>query len=174
MRGVLAIKTWTFTLLILSGANAAICQESRLFPDVVLGSGWQIPVHAKVPSHERHITDPSHHLEISLQDYAVAKVFDVPRYYMDDQKLIVATNTVHTALLTSYSVNGQVFAYSAIVFGVGAAINGQVWWIDRLGSGRYDEFLWSRVTPSPPEWILNKESHASRSSGSTFRNGTGG
>jgi hypothetical protein len=158
MLGTLRLSLTGATLAVLT-AGSFICSlqtpEVRFITHFVKSGGWTIPAHDSKPLGQD--THPEFK-ERALREikFASSGSLFLPRYYTEGDDLVLHDFHASAQVLSKWDCNGNVFAYSATLFGVEVASATRGWWIDRTGSGIFDEFIWSTEMPAIPNWAYSK------------------
>lgn len=153
-------KILTRLLLVSCFAAVLACradETSDCFDRIVQPTGWRLPRHSAFPLRKGVVSDlgiPG----ITFSSFRVRNVFFLPRYAIDGKRLLLISFRFRTDEIKRLEVNGVRFAYVASVRGVDVGIAGLVWWIDRDGDGRLEEFAWHPTLTEVPEWVRNRAS----------------
>jgi hypothetical protein len=152
---VIGLAIYCLVPALASPAVPAQDETTSCFVTIVQPGGWHLPAYSTMSSEGISSGDvvPA---GIHFKKYRVREKFFLPRYYVRDKHLVLLSLRFYTDELTRWDVDGVPFAYTAVVKGADVGIVGSISWVDRDGSGRFEEFQWNPPTSNVPGWALDK------------------
>jgi len=128
--------------------------EAPCFSAMVDPAGWTLPV-TKEPLQSGPYRQDGYPANVAMTRYGAAEPAWLPHYYVEVGQLIMRSLRCRFENVTRLEVAGRPFAFFAVAKGLDIGVAGDVWWVDRDGDGRFEEFQWiTGVRPTIPEWAL--------------------
>src|SRR5215471_7673906 len=122
---------------------------------IVSPGGWDLPLmnDAQV---ERPYKGEGYPANVTESPYGAIGQAWLPLYYVKDGKLVLRQVRCRFENLSKLQVEDRPFAVWGTAKGLDIGVAGDVWWVDRDGDGRFEEFQWvSGARPAIPEWVLH-------------------
>lgn len=131
------------------------------FSAIVSDAGWKIPEHG--PAIETGPFKAYRAPEgITFTRFKVHEQFALPRYYIEEKKLVLFSLFFNTDHIERLEIDGIPFGFFATVKGVQVGFAGDVWWLDRDGDGKFEEFQWGPDFGKLPDWVMKRLAAKSR------------
>jgi len=153
-------RLWTVSTLLLVSAMLvkAVPSPPDCFGVTTNPDGWDLPITGQGQD-EKPYQKEGYPKNTTIIRYGAAGPIWLPNYYVKDRNLILRQIKCRFESLSKLQAAGKPFAIFGFAKGLDIGIAGDVWWIDRDGDGRFEEFQWvTDHEPTVPEWVLHSPS----------------
>jgi hypothetical protein len=139
------------------GSSSPVGQEIQCFTRYVEPGGWTIPKHAKAVTSGPYKRAGAPH-GITFTEFALnpRTRIGLPNHYVEDRALVMLSHYWYSDRLMRLEVAGRPFAYTMHAKGVFVGAVGDVWWVDRDGSGLFTELSWGFDFAHLPAWVARR------------------
>jgi hypothetical protein len=130
------------------------------FEALIKPQGWELPKHGK-PRIRRAITELEHLPKIKniyRSDFGESGSMFLPRYFVEEQRLMLYSFEFRLTNLYVYDVKGKPFRYVAVAEGKHVGVVFAALWTDCDGDGIFEEYRsgGGHALDDLPKWVVDE------------------